>query len=185
MRRLQNSGRERLLGSAVKAKFAAAQSTLHLHRRAKESAGHRAPLVNCTQSRSRIERRTGSLIGKLFKTLLLFFALAQNAILRIAKKQRAVFRQPLPRPLFHSLGKHRIALLQRDQPFTQPQHIQCVNRKAAMATLRAARTANQPLPGALSSALKGSVHDAHQFVVFGRTLHTESIQTPRLNNMRR
>ena len=104
------AGGNLLLGGAVIAKLADAEALLRAHGRPKNAAGHGTGKIQITKAGDGIERRTGLVIGEVFKTGFRLFRGVQQARYRIT---REVLDEPLdrsPRPLANGTGSFRIGL---------------------------------------------------------------------------
>ncbi len=157
-----------LIRRTVKTKLANSQPAVRSYGRTKRAARHRPGIVKIAQSRLWIEHRTHLIVRKFRKALFRFLPFVQHARFRIPRKLR---RQPLhrsPGPLANAGRPLRVRLFKLRQLLLQPHRIQLIDGKHAHATLRASRTAHQPLAAAPRGVGQSGVHDLNQRLIRSR-----------------
>ncbi len=156
------AARDLIIRRAVKTKLAHSQPAVRSHGRTKGAARHRPGIVQIAQSRLRIEHRTNLIVRKPRKALFHLLPFAEHARFRIPRKLRRQTLHRSPGPLANAGRPLWVCLFKLRQPLLQPHLIQLIDGKHAHATLRASRTARQPLAAAPRGVGQSSVHDLNQ-----------------------
>ncbi len=149
---------------------------LHPHRRTKDTAGHRPRSVHIASPGRGIKRRTGRIIRELLKALLISLGVANQPGSQIAGKFSTMLVDPCSSPAFDLRRQLRLRVSQRCHSRAQPQHIELVDRKHPITTLRATHAAHQPIAGLPRRFSQRRIHDLHEFPVAGRQSHGARIR---------
>jgi len=152
-----------LFAGADETEFAAAQriAVTHPDGRTEHAAGHRAPGVDVAAAGGRIERGAGRVVGEFFESFPVFRGCAENSGVTISRKGRAVLVDPGLGAADHFGGKIGLSGAKCVHAVAQPPGIERVDRKGAVAALRAADAAGKPRTGAPRGVDERRIHDLH------------------------
>jgi AraC-like DNA-binding protein len=174
------AGGNLFLRSTDETELAASQGIAvgHTDRRPEDTANHRTPFVYVAKAGLRVERRAGSVVGKVFEARLIGFGGAKQARAAIAREFRAMLADPLTRAPLEVAGQLRIGRTQHLHSSLEAHGIERVDCKGAVATLGAAGAAGEPRAGATGGVSKGGVHDLNELVVAVRKRHLFRVSVP-------
>ena len=153
------------LARAYKAEFAHAQAIGREHRRPKDAAGKRSGGVQVAGAGNRIKSGAGFIVCEVGEALLVLGRLSQDAAKTIAGKSGGHSVQACQSAPVYPCRTLRFSLAQRGKALAEPHCIEHRDGKNAMAALRAARSAGQPVAGTGGCIRQGRVDNLHQFLV--------------------
>ena len=159
------TGGNLLFCGPVVAKLADAEALFGAHGRPENAAGHGAGKIQITKAGDGIERRTGLVIGEVFKAGFAFGRWIQQASRRVAGEILDEPGDRSPRPLANGTGAFRIGRTELLQPLLETGCIQLMDSENPHATWRATGLADQPIPAAAGCVGQRSIENLYQFGV--------------------
>jgi hypothetical protein len=171
------TGCDLLLGGAVEAELADAETAFDLERRAEEAAGHGTGSIEVAEAGGGVESWAGLVVGKVIEER--GAGVVDDAGIRVAGKLRGEAGDGLFGAGANGCGASRIGRCERGESIAEAGGIEGRDGEDADAALGATGSALQPGAGAAGGIGDGGVDDLNELRVAGGHAAFRITKTPR------